>query len=196
MSEPKNDVAAPAPVERHAIDAKGSRLTIQGFASGLLSTMGHNPTITARDISGEIRFAPSALDAAQVQLRIVTASLSAQNEMSDSDRREIERTMHEQVLETATYPEIVFASAKATIETVSEGRLRVEVEGTLTLHGVTRPQRVSAQVFLTGDTMRAQGEFTIRQTEFGIKLVSVAGGMLKLKDELRCSFDVVARKAT
>jgi hypothetical protein len=40
----------------------------------------------------------------------------------------------------------------------------------------------------------AHGEFSLRQTAYAIKLVSVAGGTLKLKDELKCSFDIVARK--
>ena len=61
---------------------------------------------------------------------------------------------------------------------------------------MTRPHRVPVQVFLIGDTLRAQGEFEMRQTDFGIKLVSVAGGMLKIKNELKCSFDLLARKAT
>jgi hypothetical protein len=34
----------------------------------------------------------------------------------------------------------------------------------------------------------------VRQTDFGIKLVSVAGGALKVKDELQCAFDIVARE--
>ena len=42
--------------------------------------------------------------------------------------------------------------------------------------------------------LRAFGEFTLRQTDFGIKLVSVAGGTLKVKDEVQVSFDMVARK--
>ena len=42
-------------------------------------------------------------------------------------------------------------------------------------HGVTRRQRLSGHVFLIGDTLRAQGETPLRQTDFGIKLVSVAG---------------------
>ena len=45
-----------------------------------------------------------------------------------------------------------------------------------------------------GDTLRAQGEFDVRQTDFGIKPVSVAGGTLKIKDELKCSFDLLAAK--
>ncbi len=67
------------------------------------------------------------------------------------------------------------------------------MEGSLTLHGVTRPRLISAQLFVTGDTLRAQADFPLRQTEFGIKLVSVAGGAIKVKDELKCAFDILAR---
>ena len=44
------------------------------------------------------------------------------------------------------------------------------------------------------DTLRAYGEFLLRQSDFNIKLVSVAGGVVKIKDELKVSFDIVARK--
>ena len=43
--------------------------------------------------------------------------------------------------------------------------------------------------------MRAKGEFTLKQTDYGIKLVSVAGGALKIKDELKFTFDVLAHPA-
>jgi hypothetical protein len=42
--------------------------------------------------------------------------------------------------------------------------------------------------------LRASGEFALKQTDYGIKLVSVAGGALKLKDELKFSFEIVARR--
>ena len=41
----------------------------------------------------------------------------------------------------------------------------------------------------------APSTFTILQTEFGIKVASIAGGTLKLQDELKCSFYIVARKS-
>jgi polyisoprenoid-binding protein YceI len=66
--------------------------------------------------------------------------------------------------------------------------------GTLTLHGVSNNQAIAAQISLTGDMLRAHGEFSILQSAYGIKPVSVAGGALKVKDELKCSFDIVARK--
>lgn len=181
---------------RYTIDARGSRMTIHAYASGLLSAVGHDPVIAVRELSGEVRFAPDRADASGLLLTMVAASMSVQNDVSDKDRREIERAMKEEVLETAKYPEIVFDATGAQLDAVNEARYRVEVDGQLSLHGVTRKQRVSAQLFLMGDTLRAQGEFPLRQTDFGIKLVSVAGGTLKIKDELKCTFDLLARKAS
>jgi len=48
-------------------------------------------------------------------------------------------------------------------------------------------------IFL-GNAIRASGEFGLRQTDFGIQLYSFAAGALQLKDELKFSFDLVARK--
>lgn len=48
--------------------------------------------------------------------------------------------------------------------------------------GVTRTQPVSARVFFAGDVLRGNGEATVRQSEFGIRPVTVAGGMLKVQD--------------
>jgi hypothetical protein len=36
--------------------------------------------------------------------------------------------------------------------------------------------------------------FSLKQTDYRIKLVAVAGGTIKVKDELKFSFDIVARK--
>jgi polyisoprenoid-binding protein YceI len=188
--------AATAAAVRYVIDPRGSRMTIQAYAGGLLSAVGHNPVIGVRDLSGELSLAPDRPELSTVRLRIPTKSLTVQNDVSDKDRREIENTMHEQVLETGRYGEIAYDGTRARVETVNEGRYRVEIDGQLTLHGVTRPQRIPVQVFLIGETLRAQGEAALRQSDFNITLVSVAGGTLKIKDELKLTFDLLARKAT
>jgi hypothetical protein len=41
--------------------------------------------------------------------------------------------------------------------------------------------------------LRASGDFILRQPDYQIKPVSVAGGALKLKDELNFSFEILAR---
>ena len=68
------------------------------------------------------------------------------------------------------------------------------LKGSLTLHGVSRSQPINVRVALLGSMLRASGDFSLNQTDYGIKLVSVAGGALKLKDELKFSFEIVARR--
>lgn len=181
-------------VEVYSIDPGISRFTVRAFASGMFSAFGHNPTLAIRDFDGEARFSPEALDEARLVLKIKAQSLAVTDNMSDKDRRELERTMNEEVLESARYPEIVFESTKVSANKAGDGQFFVNLLGTLTLHGVSNNQAVSAQISLTGDLLRAHGEFTILQSAYGMKPVSVAGGALKVKDELKCSFDIVARK--
>ena len=58
---------------------------------------------------------------------------------------------------------------------------------------VSRPQTISANVAPGDDKLRAYGEFSIKQSDFKIRLVSVAGGALKVKDELKLAFDIIAK---
>jgi polyisoprenoid-binding protein YceI len=187
-------VTASTKVEVYSIDPGISRFTVRAFASGMFSAFGHNPTLAIRDFDGEASFSPEALDEARLVLKIKTASLAVTDNMSDKDRRELERTMNEEVLESASYPEIVFESTKVSANKAGDGQFFVNLVGTLTLHGVSNNQAIAAQISLTGDMLRAHGEFSILQSAYRIKPVSVAGGALKVKDELKCSFDIVARK--
>jgi hypothetical protein len=45
-----------------------------------------------------------------------------------------------------------------------------------------------------GDLIRASGEFTLRQTDYGIQPFSAIGGAMKVKDELKFCFEMVVRK--
>lgn len=181
-----------AVVAVYVIDAGLSRFTVRGYAGGLLSGLGHNPVIAIRDFAGEAQWDPLKPDYAALRLRIRAAGLSIENDINDKDRREMERVMREEVLETDRFPEIVFESISASA--VPGGR--IHVEGNLTLHGMTRRERISTQVAVTSDILRAFGNFAIMQTNYCITLAAVAGGVLKLKDELKFNFDIVARRRT
>jgi polyisoprenoid-binding protein YceI len=178
---------------RYRLSAGESRFTVQAFAEGLFSSFGHDPIIAIRDFAGEAECAPDTLEAAKLRVTVKAASLAVAGNVSEKDRLEIERMMHEQVLETARHPEIVFESTSITASRLSGGRYRVRVIGDLTLHGVTgRNLWIQAEVKTTDADLRAQGEFTLRQTDYQIKPVSVAGGTLKVKNELKFSFDIKA----
>lgn len=181
-------------VPRYVIDKSSSRFTVRAFAAGMLSAFGHNPTIAIRDFNGEVVFAPPTLDQGSLRLEIRADSLEVTGDISGKDRREMESTMKQEVLETSAYPKIVYESAGVSAAPVGEGWYRADIRGRLSLHGETQAQPVTAQVMLNGDTLRASGEFSLSQSSYGIKLVSVAGGTLKLKDELKFNFEIVARE--
>jgi polyisoprenoid-binding protein YceI len=174
----------------YQIDRNTSRFTVRAFATGMLSALGHSPTIAIRDFTGEVRLEPDP----SLKLRVRADSLEVTDDISSKDRGEMERTMHLDVLETTKYPEIVYESTSATLNQISEGRWQANVTGNLTLRGITRGQNIAMQVTVMGDMLRASGDFTLLQSTYGIKPVSVAGGTLKLKDELKFAFDIVARK--
>jgi len=159
-----------------------------------LAVFGHSPTIAIRDFTGDARFRPDTFDAASLHLRINTASLVVESDVNEKDRRQIERAMREEVLQIAKYPEIVFRSSRISVKPIIAGHYRVSIEGGLSLRGVTRNHTFEAQVVVVGEMLRALGEFALLQSHYGIKRVSVAGGALKVRDELKLSFHVLARR--
>jgi len=161
----------------------------------MLSAFGHNPTIAIPDVQGEVQFASGTLEDATLRIVIQAASLVVTDDISDNDRQEIERRMHDEVLETDGFPEIIYECSHASsIQKMGEDLYVVALNGELALHGVTHNLPVSARVTLKGDIVRAAGEFSIRQSDYEIRPVSAAGGTVKLKDELKLSFDISARK--
>src|SRR5580704_18176461 len=89
---------------KYTIDPGGSRFTVQAFATGMLSAFGHNPTIGMRDYDGEIQFVPDTYDKAVVRLTVRTNAMEVMDEMKGDDRKKLEQTMNEQVLEPDRYP--------------------------------------------------------------------------------------------
>jgi polyisoprenoid-binding protein YceI len=178
----------------YTIDPTSSRFTVRAFAAGLLSGLGHNPVIAFRDFSGEVNFVSGDITKSSVGITIKAASFEVRNDVSEKDRREMTRTMNDQVLEVGRFSDIAFESRQVSGMQLGESLYVLKIEGDLFLHGVTRRQTVSVNLVPTDDKLRAYGEFSIKQSDFKIKLVSVAGGALKVKDELRISFDVNAKK--
>jgi polyisoprenoid-binding protein YceI len=178
----------------YVTDARASQFTVQVFSGGLLSAFGHSPTIALRDFSGEVQVNSDDIDHSSVKITINAESLAVRDDISDKDRREVERAMKEDILETDRYPEIVYECSSIAATKTGEGQYSITLNGSLTMHGVTRPQPVAARVSLNGDLLRAFGSFSLRQTDYELKLASVAGGALKVKDELKFSFNIVARK--
>lgn len=179
---------------QYSIDPKASQFTVQAFASGLISAVAHSPKIAIREWSGTVSFVPEKITDANLRVVIKVASLEVLDEMRESDRQQLHRVMYDDVLEKLRFPEVVFESTSITAERLRESLFRVNVEGRLSLHGHTNPQTIVCQVAFGIDSFRAHGQFTLLQTDYGIRIASIAGATLKLQDELKFTFYVVGRK--
>jgi polyisoprenoid-binding protein YceI len=178
----------------YVTDARASQFTVQAFANGLIAAVAHSPKIAIREWTVEVRFDPATLATATLRATAKTASFEVLDEMRDSDKRELQSVMNKEVLETARFPEVVFESSQITIANRIGDACRADAEGLLSLHGVTRAHSFSAQVAFGVESFRAYGEFKLRQTDYNIRIASIAGGTLKLQDELKFTFYIVARQ--
>lgn len=180
--------------DRFVIDGRSSRFTVRVYATGMLAAMGHNPTIGVRDLKGEVNFNPEKAEASSFRLVVKTSSLGIQDDISDKDRREIERIMNQDVLQSAEFPEILYEASGIPISKMGDMLFSATLNGELTLHGVKRREPIQARISLLGSMIRASGDFSLNQTDYNIKPVSVAGGAIKLKNEIKFSFEIVARR--
>jgi polyisoprenoid-binding protein YceI len=164
------------------IDAQKSVMTVRVLKAGMFSAFGHEHEISAPIRDGKFsetdRSVDLTVDARQMRV--------TDKEVSAKDRAEIQETMlGPKVLDTAHFPEIHFRSTA--VEPAGSGRW--SVTGDLTLHGQTRPVKLEVRA-LNG---HYQGIAELKQKDFGIEPIVVGGGAVKVKNELRVEFDIVAK---
>jgi polyisoprenoid-binding protein YceI len=177
---------------RYRFDPGRSRFTVHAFAGGLLSFAAHSPTFAVRDFAGQLRWQPEAPADAGLDVTVRAEALQLTDIVRPADRDEIEGRMRREVLETAAYPEVRFQSEQITTVAAAVPRYRLRIAGRLALHGVTRPLTIEAELMHYSDGARLGGEFPLRMSEFHIRPVTALGGAIKLRDELRLAFDIVA----
>jgi len=177
-----------------AIDKAASRFSVQAFATGLLSSFGHNPRIEIRDYTAEIQCVPETFEKALLRVTVQTVAMEVLDEMKKEDRQKLEREMYDNVLEVSRFPTATYESREIRVQKLSGELLRVQVSGDLSFHGVVQSQPLQANVTVLGTKLRISGDFSLRQSDYGIKPVSFAAGALRLKDELKFTFDLVAQR--
>jgi polyisoprenoid-binding protein YceI len=173
-------LALSAAAQNQVIDTRRSTITVHVGKAGLFSAAGHGHTISASITAGEFSEKENPHVALTVDARAMT--VKTEEGVSSKDQAEIQETMHRKVLESGKYPTIKFQSSS--VRKVAEGIWKIG--GTLTLHGVDKPVNV--------DVKRARDDWTgtarIKQTDFGIQPVTIAGGVVKVKNELEISFEI------
>ena len=167
--------------QSRGMDVTKSNLTIRVFKSGVFSAFAHDHEIKAPIEKGAIDSSANS----SVELYVDARKLRVLDpEIAADKRAEIQRTMEgPSVLDSEHFPEISYQSTTVT----KTGNAGWEVHGNLGLHGKKQP--VVVAVSLEGGHYRGSGSF--KQSNFGINPIRIAGGTVKVKDEIKIEFDIV-----
>lgn len=186
--------ALPAAGETVYVVAAGeSRLSVDVGRAGLFSFAGHRHEVLATAIEGRIVADPAELGRSSVSLRFPAAGLklTGKGEPAEDVPKVQAKMEGAEVLDVARFPEILFRS------TAVEGReaggvWNLRVTGDLSLKGVTRSLVLPLRVTLQGERLEAVGQVVIKQTDFKLQPISVAG-VVKVKNELGLDYKIVGR---
>jgi polyisoprenoid-binding protein YceI len=153
---------------------------------GLLSRAAHDLKIRVEQFEIRVEDTSRAIKATfdASSLRLVSARFDGREE--DLPARDVEKIHNhivKDVLHSAEFPEVRFESSS--VEAADNG---FRVEGSLTLHGRTRP--VSADVRAEGD--RWVTDISLHQPDFGIKPFRALFGTIRIKPDVRVHLSCAA----
>lgn len=181
----------PLGAQEREVDTAHSTIKLRVLKSGVFSAFGHNHEIEAHIADGRVHLGDNPSVAITVRARDLKV---ADPDASPKDRQEIQQTMEgPKVLDVERFAEISFKSTEIRMqggkEKSEKGEQRWNVRGNLTLHGKSSP--ITMVVESRHD--HYVGTCEVRQRDFGMTPVSVAGGSVKVKDEVKVEFDVVLK---
>ena len=179
----------------YALDSSQSKFVARAFAGGLLWFKGKDHLVAVREFTGEAHITPGSITPAALEINAKAASMvETRDVFTEQEKQIINKELREIVLEPDKYPDINFKSTRVTGKSTGADRYELKIEGNLTLHGVTRPITIPTEVALTGNDMRARGEFSIERDDFGIKATSAFHGMVRVRNNIKFTFDIVGHQ--
>lgn len=185
----------------YQVDPSASRVRIFVFRAGAAARLGHNHVLSAPTFEGYVSVPSDQASDARFELRVPLAELvvddseirketggSFSGERSADDIAGTRRNMlGARGLSADQFPIVRLRSVAI------EGdwpMLVAQLE--VTLHGVTRTQAVMLHVERSAAQLRVDGEFTLRQSDFGVTPFSALGGLMKVQDAVAIRFALVA----
>jgi polyisoprenoid-binding protein YceI len=179
---------------RYRLDASQSTFIAHALRGGLFWFKGHEHLVAVREFTGEAQLSADAITTSSLQISAKTDSMVETNSVfTDQQKQIINKELREIVLLPEQYPEIVFRSTNVSGKQ-NGNQYELKITGDLTLHGVTRQITIPTKVVVTGNELRAQGEFSINRSEFQVKATSAFHGLVRVRDKLKFTFDIVGHQ--
>jgi len=188
----------------YSVDSAASRVVVLVYRDGPLAALGHNHVISVPDLRGRVQL-HRQLSQSSFELQFDAGALT----VDDPALRGAEGSDFDSVISdaqrTGTRSNMLGergldASRNATI-TLQSGPISMTATGFTALTRITvrgRESLVEVPVGLQqdADQLVASGEFRLRQTELGLTPFSVMLGAMRVADEIRVRYRIVARRVS
>ncbi|HEU0173112.1 MAG TPA: YceI family protein [Blastocatellia bacterium] len=163
--------------------------------AGFFSALAHDHEIGVKSFNGRVVVPEAGASGGSLEMEVDAPSLMVLDKKpSEEDKKKIFDSMHNEVLQSAKYQKITFKSISVSdVKQTGNDAYSFVVNGDLTLRGVTKRIAVPVAATITPQQLRGAGKYTLKQTDFGIKPYSAAGGTVKVKDEVVVNFNIVAK---
>jgi len=165
---------------------EGSRFALEVYKTRLMAGKKH--VFLFEKFSGEALFDEQKPEDGKVRLVIEAGSVICTDTwVSEGDRKKVLAAARNDVMAVDKYPQLVFASSKVTAKAENQ----YDVEGALTIRGVTKP--VVVHVARKADTF--EGEASVKLSDFGLKApTGMTMGFIGTKDEMKVLFRLVPKR--
>jgi polyisoprenoid-binding protein YceI len=178
----------------YTMDLASSQIMVQLTHEGLIAKLRPRNEVAVKNFNGKIQVAQdNESDIAVVLESEVSSLTNVDKDMSEFERKEFHNILHNVVLESEKFPTIKFASVSVTDVQEANGGRTFTLNGDLTIREVTRRVAVPVNVTIRDQELRATGEGRIKQSEFGIKPYTGGFGAIKIADEVKINFVIVAK---
>ena len=180
---------------RYRLDASRSKFMARALAGGLLWFKGHDHLIAVREFTGEARLDPALITNSSLEIIAKAASMEeTSSAFTEPQKQIINQELREIVLLPDQYPDITFRSTGVTVKSAAANQYDLKIAGNLTLLGVTRPITIPTKLTVSGDELRAQGDFSIDRSDFKVKATSAFHGLVRVRHKVKFEFDIVGRR--
>jgi polyisoprenoid-binding protein YceI len=178
-----------------------SLLQILVYRGGAMARLGHNHVIASHQLQGaayvtdvatqtrfDITFPVNELTVDEPALREIAGADFPPNVPESARDGTRGNLLSEALLDGAKYPTIRLRALDV-IEAADGYDMGVEI----TIKDQVRSVRVPVAVQRSAGSIKASGEFGLKQSELGLKPFSIAMGALVVLDDMKVRFDVTAR---
>ncbi len=179
----------------YLLDSRESRMEMRTATEGVMSGFAPGYTFVFYAFEGFIRLTPGSITPAEFVMVTKADSIRVVGRTRESEKAMVEGILKNEMMETARYPEIVYRGSNIALEKTGPATYRATIDGTMSQHGVTRRCPIVVDVVVTDTNVRMRGSFTILQSDYGMRPKRLAGGLVRVKDRVFLSFDLVATRA-